>query len=141
LVVAVVAVSMVLGGTGYAASRRAAKAPARAVAVVVPVWRTLTPMNGWSYGGYSTNHIAVYKDANGVVHLHGSLKGGTSGSVAFTLPRADRPKHRLYIPIYTNNATIGGIQVNTNGQCQIWDDATGTATLYPGLDGVSFPVP
>ena len=140
LVVAVLAVSMVLGGTGYAASRRAAKTTTSA-AVIVPVWRALTPINGWVYGGFGTNHIAVYKDANAVVHLRGSLRGGSTGTVAFALPRADRPKHTLYFPIYTNSTTFGAVQVDPNGQCFLFDAGAGSATLFSSLDGVSFPVP
>ena len=141
VVVTVLAVSVLLGGTGYASSRHNSEVQARGVTAAATVtWKALPVKNGWVYGAFSTFHAGFYKDSLGVVHLRGSLKNGAT-SYACRLPSGYRPAKVLYIPIYTYQASVGGLEVDADGKCFLWDNFTGNATIFSSLDGVTFPVP
>ena len=140
VVVAALAVSLTLGGTGYASSRHNSRVQARGVAAAAVTWKSFTLKNSWVFGGYSTFHAGYYKDGQGIVHLRGSLAGGTSG-YAFRLPAGYRPAKFLWLPIYTNSANAGGLEIDPNGKVYPLDPGGGSSVLFSSLDGVSFPVP
>ena len=81
-------------------------------------------------------------DPNGVVHLRGAIKSGTSNTVAFTLPAPRRPTHTLNLPISTptppasaTSTAVGRLKIKPNGQViPIGIDVS----TYTGLDGISF---
>jgi hypothetical protein len=84
-------------------------------------WITPTLLNGWVL--YSSNTpVRYYKDANGVVHLRGSVKSGTSTSVIFQLPVGYRPEKYQFVPF------------NNNFACNVMliDDPVGLNTGTPG---------
>jgi hypothetical protein len=138
--VSLLALTLSLGGTGYALTV-ASQSPARqAVQAASPVWHNLTLLNGWHYGGSGAYHAAFYKDSGGVVHLRGSVAGSTE--LVFQLPRGDRPAHTLFILVYAINDTLGALEVDSNGQAKLFDNNSGSNVgTYSSLDGVSFPVP
>jgi hypothetical protein len=77
----------------------------------------LALVNGWQSAqfGYNTGDPA-YPVSNGVVHLSGSLLQPTGSNQIFAvLPKADRPKHDLYIRamVYTpgNTAHTGTVLI------------------------------
>ena len=93
--------------------------------------------NGWTSDQpvYGTGNPA-YAISNGVVYLAGSLHGGTS-QVAFTLPKAARPAHGMYILVYTLGGTYGWVRILPTGRVEIG----GTSSAgYTSLAGISFPV-
>jgi hypothetical protein len=143
--VSVVALILSLGGTGYAittASSSSGHASGPSAATARPAWHTLTLTNGWRHGGYGSYTASFYKDSEGIVHLRGSAAHGTYDDVAFTLPRADRPSHTLWLSIYAYDGSSGGLEIKSNGQAYLFDPDSGAdVTAYASLDGVSFPVP
>src|ERR1700694_2546418 len=50
-------------------------------------WQTLTLLNGWTGGSFSTRTPAVAVDAQGIVHFRGAMsQGGAFNPSAFQLP-------------------------------------------------------
>ena len=48
--------------------------------------------NAWvNFNAATWSTAAFYKDSQGIVHLKGTLDGGTAGTTAFTLPVGYRP--------------------------------------------------
>jgi hypothetical protein len=88
-----------------------------------------------SEASYESGNPA-YAVSKGVVYLSGSLHGGTS-QLAFTLPRAARPAHRMYISVYTNGLSTGWLLIQKSGQVDV--DGPG-ATTFTSLANISFPV-
>jgi hypothetical protein len=56
-------------------------------------------LNNWHNVGGNLSTTAFYEDSLGVVHLKGSLSGGSNGTTAFTLPDSDRPGQTLVMPM------------------------------------------
>lgn len=138
--VSLLALTLSLGGTGYALTV-ASHSPARQAApAALPKWHNLTLLNGWHYGGSSSYHAAFYKDSGSVVHLRGSASG--SNELVFRLPAGDRPAHTIWLPVYTNNATVGGLEIESNGSAFLFNgNGNGDVGAYSSFDGVSFRVP
>jgi len=95
-------------------------------------WQSPMLLNGWENYNNGTAPVGFYLDKFKRVHLRGMIKGGTSGSQAFSLPVACRPSYFRII------GTIGGgttasVQVTTTGQVFLTGNTTGIT-----LDGVSF---
>lgn len=89
--------------------------------------------NGWTnYGGnYAT--VGFMRDSNGIVHLKGLAKSGSTGSM-FTLPEGYRPtEDRLFNIIRANNA-IGRVNIRTTGVV----DANLISSGWTSIEGISF---
>ncbi len=73
----------------------------------------------------------------GVVYLSGSawLPSGTAVTLA-GLPRADRPSHWLYLPVYTYGGTEGSLVISPSGTVSAYGAA---AHSYTSLAGLHFP--
>lgn len=100
----------------------------------------LALQNGWasSQSQYGTGDPS-YSVSGGVAYLSGSLhQSSGTGQVFAVLPPAARPAHTTYLSVYTNNGTIGLLEVDQNGDLSAYD---GGAQQYTSLAGVSFPVP
>lgn len=97
------------------------------------VWQTPTFANGWSNFGNGWDGAAYFKDALGIVHLRGMVKGGTIGQAIFTLPVGYRPSGPLLFPTIATDA-IGRIDIDTTGAVKF---LSGTAT-WVTLSGVRF---
>jgi hypothetical protein len=96
-------------------------------------------LNGWqsSQPAYDTGNPA-YAISHGVVYLSGSLNTAGSSPFAFMLPKAARPTHVLFIPVYTFDGTDSGvIEILPQGEVDI---AGANAPRYTSLATVSFPV-
>lgn len=92
-------------------------------------------VNGWVNFGDPYAPTAFWKDAFGIVHIHGAVKSGTAapGTTLFTLPAGYRPAKRQTFPV-AGNLAYGEIFVDTNGAVII---DVGTNVLL-SLDGVTF---
>jgi hypothetical protein len=138
IALAVIALTVSIVGAGFAFGRTGGREQ-----VMAPVtWHQLTLRNGWGYGENDSYHAAWYKDAGGIVHLRGSLAGGSPVDMAFRLPIAARPNRTLWLQVYAFNGSAGGLQVLPTGRAYAFDDSAGPGvTGYTSLDGVSFWVP
>ena len=96
----------------------------------------MTPslLSGWTNGFTSAAQFA--KDPFGVVHLRGSLAGGTG--TAFVLPAGFRPPSEVIEPVFTPfaaGAVWGELLILNTGQVV----PIGTnAKMFTSLDGVTF---
>lgn len=88
-------------------------------------WLPVTFQNSWANVGAGTPPVTYYKDQNGVVTVYGSLTGGSSGTVAFTLPAG-------YRPAYVTNRFAGGVRYDgsTEQLFFVEVDNSGNVTLY-----------
>lgn len=82
-------------------------------------------------GGFDT--AAYLIDALGIVHLKGTIKTGTIGAAAFTLPAGFRPLLTKVFPIVSNGA-FGAVNVFTGGNVTV---AVGS-NVAASLDGITF---
>ena len=74
--------------------------------------------SSWVNYGAGLATAAFRKDADGVVHIKGTVKNGTVGiAVAFTLPAGYRPALREDF-VTIGNGAIGQVVVNANGE--VW---------------------
>lgn len=115
----------------------ATSSEATAVSHLVPVWHTLTPLNGWvNYGGQYAS-LGVTRNAESVVTLTGLIRDGTPGGVVAQLPVGYRPAHQLMFPVVFNgSATPGRVDVYSNGEVRL-TLAPGTVG-YVSLSGIHF---
>jgi hypothetical protein len=100
--------------------------------------KTLKLLNGWVSENrqYSTGNPAAAVDGSGVVHLSGSIGGGTSDTEAFALPPGDAPASYLYINTYNFGDSVGYLIIEPSGAVY----AVGAlASGLTDLAGVTFP--
>ena len=92
--------------------------------------------NGWvsSQPVWGTGNPS-YEVSAGVVYLSGSMHGGTQ-HLAAVLPVAARPKHLLYIQVYSFTGHPGWLEIFPNGNLEAFGSV---ATSFTSLAGVSFP--
>jgi hypothetical protein len=95
--------------------------------------------NGWQNFGSGYSEAGFFKDALGVVHLKGTIYGGTNGTTAFTLPEGYRPAENLYMPLGSNASPIG-LGLSPDGQLAPVCGAPSGCNAV-GFDGLSFRVP
>jgi hypothetical protein len=108
------------------------------------VWHRLTLKNGWVSGsiatpGYRAPAYAV--DAQGLVHFRGTMAGGNAGTVAFTLPKALRPKKGLFIssPMLASGAKEALLTITATGAMPGPGDASSTdVTDLSILEGIVY---
>lgn len=92
--------------------------------------------NSWVNSGGSNAPAAYWKDAFGVVTLEGTIKSGTVGSAAFTLPPGFRPDKDRFFPAYSN-AVLGLVQVSSGGVVTPLVTGTASNASY-SLDAIRF---
>lgn len=97
-------------------------------AVIAP-----TLLNSWvNYGGtYAT--AGYWKDAEGIVHLHGLVKSGTIGAAIFTLPAGYRPAADQQTAV-VSNGVYGYCAVRSSGNVEA---SSGANTTF-SLNGITF---
>lgn len=92
-------------------------------------WTSLTLVNSWAT--VSGRTPSYHKDALGYVHLRGTMSGGASGTLAFTLPVGFRTG--MFASALTASATPnapGVLNLDTNGQGTVFFTAgAGIASL------------
>lgn len=105
-------------------------APERCRRVTAAMFR-----NGWHNFGHSFAIARFCVDALGLVHLEGVITGGTADTIAFRLPRADRPRasHAFAVAAGGSPPSLEDVNVFFTGDVFL----NGTADPV-ALDGVSF---
>jgi hypothetical protein len=97
-----------------------------------------------SAGGWGVRSVGLgyFVDLQGVCHLRGFGGGGTSGTVAFTLPSTCRPVFTTEEVITASSAGAapgtGAVVIQANGSVTPFS-ATGDVSQEFGVDGVTFP--
>ncbi len=108
------------------------------MAALPPITHISTFESGWSDYGVADDPAGYYKDALGIVHLTGAIKGGTPPSYAFTLPAGYRGEG--FFPSGSSDAAE-----TSKGPCTLLVYLTGSvyvdsgcASAETGLDGITF---
>src|SRR5215472_5957737 len=114
-------------------------AGAQAAATTPPTYTPLTLVNGWTNYGSGTANAAV-ASINGIVHLKGAIKTTGTNPVPFTLPAADRPAARVYVPVDMCGASNGRLEIMPGGKAFVEPEghAWNNAQCLTSLDGVTF---
>src|SRR5262245_40719163 len=113
-------------------------AGAQAATPAAPVYTPLTLVNGWTNFGSGTASAAV-ANISGIVHLKGAIQTSGNNAVAFTLPLADRPAARVYVPVDLCNAHNGRLNITPSGVASVQPEGSfADAQCFTLLDGVSF---
>lgn len=100
---------------------------------------TLTPLNGWVGGGFSTRAPAVRND-NGIVVFEGSIASGTAAQ-AFTLPERFRPATDVWVDADMCGAKKGRVLIKPTGELTIQPyGAFSDATCFTSLESVQFGI-
>lgn len=89
--------------------------------------------NSWVNFGSILTPVGYIKDSNGFVHIQGTLKSGTIGQAAFTLPVGYRPTASCSFPVIANGL-FGWINIDANGVVVM----SNGSNVSMGLDGISF---
>ena len=71
--------------------------------------------NAWASWGPPYYDVGYWLDPFNQVHLRGTLKSGTVGSSAFTLPPGFRPARAAGPFIVLSNGTTGRVDIGTDG--------------------------
>jgi microcystin-dependent protein len=119
--------------------------PGNSITVPIEAWHQVGAagepgfLNGWGIlAGYP---VAFQRDPLGHVRLRGTLNGGSSATVAFTLPVGYRPSTAIRTVAIGNQTAVGQweAQVNIAGDGNVLVYFTGpAATSYIGLDLIEF---
>lgn len=118
------------GSTGQAFSCSTLTAATAGSSIAIEAATAPTLLNSWVV---DLNDVGYWKDAFGVVHLQGTVTGGSLGTTIFTLPVGYRPPADRGFAISALTA-FGAITVLTNGN--VVHSAGGTDDVY--LDGITF---
>ena len=92
-----------------------------------------TLLNAWANAGGSFETAGYWKDADGTVHLKGTVMSGALPGVIFTLPAGYRPAAQGVFPVVSNGA-FGRCDVKNSGNVEA---TTGNNAAF-SLDGISF---
>jgi hypothetical protein len=138
ILISIVALVFALGsGAGYAATHHAAASSKNLK------MHALTLRNGWksSQSIYNTGNPS-YAVQDGIVYLAGSAHQPTAGNDEIAvLPKSARPKHDLYLSVYTFDGTAGSLLIEPNGAILGYNESSAAlAQEYISLASVSFPV-
>ncbi|MCY1043342.1 fibronectin type III domain-containing protein [Corallococcus sp. bb12-1] len=95
----------------------------------------LIPTSGWVSTGFPRGNPKYYKNSSGDVVLAGSIKNGSFGSAAFTLPAGYRSLDELHLPVVSNTG-FGRLHITADGNVT---PMSGSTTEF-SLDGVRFRV-
>ena len=128
LIVACLALFAALGGSTYAAtSAGTTTLHFTTITNFKNTWRP-APSTVYARPGYA-------RDSSGVVHLRGVIYDGASNTTAFTLPRAVRPNHLVYVQVFTQSGVTGTVLIQSDGEVIPFGGNVGGLT---SLDGISF---
>jgi hypothetical protein len=110
--------------------------------VPVPAATPITLINGWQPYGAAYDQPAYWKDANGVVHLKGSVAQPVPGSdVIFVLPLGMRPARSTNWPATLDQAHFGTIEIEADGSVRsrtFNPTQAAQAQAFTSMEGVSF---
>jgi hypothetical protein len=98
-------------------------------------WTDATLENSWANYGAPYANAGFFKTTEGVIHLRGAIKDGTttSGTNIFTLPTGYRPEYQMEI-VCMNNGAFGRITIETDGNVK----ARAVSATLTNFDGISF---
>lgn len=84
-------------------------------------YMALSLQNGWVNFGGEFQTAVYWRDSNGVVHLEGLIRNGTTtgGTVVFTLPVGYRPAATQIFSVSSSGGTFQ-IRINSSGQGAVW---------------------
>ena len=102
-------------------------------------WTVASLSNSWvSFDGGTVNDNPSYRRVNGVTHLKGCMKNGTTGTTVFTLPVGYRPllKRSFAVP---SNTGLAVVSVLGAGVFQLTSYQTGGSNASVFMDGICFP--
>jgi hypothetical protein len=116
-----------------------ASAAVSQAATITPAFTRLTLVNGWTNTPYGTSRAAV-ANISGIVHLKGAIATNGTNPVPFTLPTADRPVTKVYVPVDMCGATNGRLSIAPSGVVTVQAEGPvwSNAQCFTSLDGVSF---
>jgi hypothetical protein len=104
-------------------------------------WHSVTLLNHWHDAGAAANEprVGYAVDAEGIVHLRGSINQGTSAA-AFTLPPSVLSGSvGFIIPVAISGTDLGYLEFADNNVLALSGaNSPGTAAIDTDLDGVSF---
>jgi len=103
-------------------------------------YSTLTLINGWTGGGFSTSAPAVRLVSN-VVRLKGSVETSGTNTEPFVLPPGLRPSTNVYVPVDLCGATKGRLIIQPTGDVNVQAETDfSNAQCFTSLDGASFGI-
>jgi hypothetical protein len=116
-----------------------ASAAVSQAATITPAFTRLTLVNGWTNTPYGTSRAAV-ANISGIVHLKGAIATNGTNPVPFTLPTADRPATKVYVPVDMCGATNGRLSIVPSGVVTVQAEGPvwSNAQCFTSLDGASF---
>ena len=88
-------------------------------------------VNSWANQGGAYQNAEYWKDTIGNVHIHGAIKSGASGTVAFTLAAGYRPAAQQTFSVPGSNS--GTIDIAAAGTVTITN-----ITAMTSLSGITF---
>lgn len=96
--------------------------------------------NGWYNVSDEKSPLRFFKDVQGVVHLNGRIKGGTTkwGTTIFTLPEGFRPKHLTYGKVSLDNYEIGHVRIEISGDVRRSGGTEEEWKKWACFDGMTF---
>jgi hypothetical protein len=141
-IVGLSAVALCLAGTGGAVAAAGHRTHRQAAAAPAVTWHRLRLLHGWKTGHTKLFNLATpaYAISGGVVYLDGGVKQPAGSNDEFAvLPRAARPKHDLFITVFSGDGTgtPGTLLILPNGTMRAYSGGARTITM---LSAVSFPV-
>jgi hypothetical protein len=106
------------------------------------VWHALPLINDWEdyFGSPDKRSPAYAVDAQGIVHLRGSVeRGGGSSNEFAVFPAGISPSHEIYLTADTFGGTTGRLEIHSDGQSFVEDGSTaGQAADFTSLDGITY---
>lgn len=101
-------------------------------------WHNFTLINGWTNANGALRPPAWAIDGQGVIHLRGAIKDGSTTSFA-RLPASVRPSTYVYVATSLAAAKPGRIVIDPTGYLQAdYDDLFQDAIDFTTLDGVAW---
>ena len=111
--------------------------PWDASAGALEAWITPTFTGTWANFGSGTMDAKYRKTSEGLVIVEGTIKLGTLGTSAFTLPAGYRPAALLAFATLANNNVLGRVEIATGGTVTPIATAGATNAWYT-LNGIVF---
>jgi hypothetical protein len=113
-----------------------AKVNGTAVPLTSAAWVAPTLINSWATPATGYAAIAYLKDPLGFVHIRGSVKSGTSGTVAFVLPAGRRPvASEQFICTGPSSTTVATVVIDASGNVSVYSGG-GTGGVW--ITGLTF---
>lgn len=98
-------------------------------------WTAPTLLNSWVNYGAEYNPAGYFRDKNGIVHLRGLVKNGSSATaIMFILPAEYRPAYKEHLSSHSA-ASACRIDILANGTINC---PSGGSTTWTSIDGITF---